>query len=189
MVLALDNIGHDLLGRDIEWVENCMEKDINAWAAKRAGCKVREPTQNTRAHAKCTDPPKVRGLRYEWGDANCTDVCEMHGRRFNCAGHTECAGRNCVERWVAALPTHLLRTCHSLSKQCNRGSTCVRHDEPQSASMLRVKNAIWNDMRAELFVMARMKLMDDSQTFQTCFPYLLTFQACFPCPLTFQTCF
>ena len=38
-----------------------MEKDINAWAAKRAGCKMGEPTQDARAHAKCADPRQVRG--------------------------------------------------------------------------------------------------------------------------------
>ena len=63
MVLALDDIGHDL---QIEWVENCMEKDINAWAA---GCKVREHTQNVRAHAKCADPRKVGGPTQSAGAA------------------------------------------------------------------------------------------------------------------------
>ena len=37
-----------------------MENDINAWAPKGAGCKVGEPTQDARAHAKCADPRKVR---------------------------------------------------------------------------------------------------------------------------------
>ena len=100
MVLALDHIGHDLLGAQIEWVENCIEKDITEWAAKCTDCKMREPTQSARTHAKYAGPRKVRGLRYECADAKCADAREMHGPRFKCAGRTECMGRNCVERWV-----------------------------------------------------------------------------------------
>ena len=32
------------------------------------------------------------------GDAKCADMRKMRGPRFNCAGRTECSGRNCVER-------------------------------------------------------------------------------------------
>ena len=49
MVLVLDDIGRDLLRSQIEWVTNCIEKDINAKAAECAGCKVGEPTQSARA--------------------------------------------------------------------------------------------------------------------------------------------
>ena len=133
-----------------------MEKDINAWAAKRAGCKVGKPTQNARAHAKCGDPRKVRGPTQSAqthakcagcvmnaGDAKCADAREMRGPRFNCAGHTECVRVTIAWRgeW-AALPTHFPRTCHSMPTQCNRGSTRVGRDEPQSPGMLRVKIAM-----------------------------------------------
>ena len=80
MVLALDNIGRDLLRTRIEWVENCMENDINAWATKCAGCKVREPTQSARANAKCV------GCAMNARDAKCAEAREMRRPRFNCAG-------------------------------------------------------------------------------------------------------
>ena len=100
MVLAFDNFSRDLLGSQIELIENCMEKYINAWAAKCAGCKVRDPTQSerptqsARAHAKCA------GCIMSARDAKCADASKMCGQRFNCAGRTECPGRNCMGRWV-----------------------------------------------------------------------------------------
>ena len=56
MVLALDSIGRDLLGSQIEWVENCMEEDIKAWARAAKSASPREmrgPTQSARTRAKC----------------------------------------------------------------------------------------------------------------------------------------
>ena len=129
-----------------------MEKNINAWAAKRAGCKVREPTQNARthakqnarAHAKCADPRKVRGpTQSAWAALWVQGAPSAR----TCA---KCVGRGSIARaalsaraaiawrgeW-AALPSHLSRTCHSMPTQCNRGSTRVGRDELQSPGTLR----------------------------------------------------
>ena len=116
-----------------------MEKGINAWAAKRAGCKVREPKQNARTHAKCAGPRKVHGLRYE------SRGRQVHGRARNAWDGGSIARAALSARvaiawrgeW-AALPTHLPRTCHSMPTTCNRGSTRVGRDEPQSPGTLRV---------------------------------------------------
>ena len=123
-----------------------MEKDSNAWAAKRAGCKVCEPTQNARAHAKCADPCKVLGPTQ-----SARAVLWVRGTP-SARTRAKCVGRGSIARaalnaraaiawrgeW-AALPTHLPRTCHSMPTQCNRGSTRVGRDEPQSPGTLRVK--------------------------------------------------
>ena len=117
----------------IEWVENCMEEDINAWAAKCMGCKVREPTQNARVHAKCAG-------------------CIMSARTPSAQTSAKCVGRGSTARaalsaraaiawrgeW-AALPTHFPCTCHAMPMQCNRGSARVGRDEPQTPGTLRVK--------------------------------------------------
>ena len=70
--------------------------------------------------------------------------------RYECAGR-QVRGRGPIARshWVrgpqwrvewAALPTHLPRTCHAMPTQCNRGSTRVGRDEPQSPGTLRVNS-------------------------------------------------
>ena len=129
----------------IEWVENCMEEDINAWAAKCADCKVREPTQNAQAHAKCAGPRKVRGPTQSVRAA-----LWVRGRQ-------KCVGRGSTARaalsaraaiawrgeW-AALPTHFPCTCHAMPTQCNRGSTHVGRYERQSPGTLRVKYTAQN---------------------------------------------
>ena len=123
-----------------------MDKDINAWAAKRAGCKVREPTQNARAHAKCADPRKVRGPTQSARAAFWVRGTPSARTRAKCVGRGSIAWAALSARaaiawrgeW-AALPTHLSRTCHSMPTQCNRGSTRVGRDEPQSPGTLRVK--------------------------------------------------
>ena len=129
-----------------------MEKDINAWAAKRAvkkfasPRKMRGPTHNARTHAKCAGPHKVRGLPYECGGR------QVRGHAQNARTRAKCVGRGSIARaalnaratiawrgeW-AALPTHLPRTCHSMPTQCNRGSTRVGRDEPQAPGTLRVR--------------------------------------------------
>ena len=139
MVLAWDSIGRDLLRSQIEWVENCMEKDTNARDAKCGGCKVREPTQSARANAKCAD-------------------CAMSVQDVKCQSartSAKCVGRSSIAqaalsvraaiawrgKW-AALHTHLPRTCHAMPRQCNRGSTRVDRDEPQLPGTLRVNRPI-----------------------------------------------
>ena len=65
-------------------------------SARAAKCasprKVRGSTQSARARAKCS------GCFMSARDAKCADAREMRGPRFNCAGRTERAGRNCVEK-------------------------------------------------------------------------------------------
>ena len=124
-----------------------MEKDINAWAAKRAGCKVGEPTQDARAHAKCADPRKVRGPTQSARAALWVRGAPSVRTRAKCVGRGSIARAALSARaaiawrggW-AALSTHLPRTCHSIPTQCNRGSTRVGRDEPQSLGTLRVKS-------------------------------------------------
>ena len=96
-----------------------MEKDINAWAAKRAGCKMREPTQNARAHAKCADPRKVCGPTQSARAALWVRGTASARMRAKCVGSGSIARAALSARaaiawkgeWVA-LPTHLPRTCH-----------------------------------------------------------------------------
>ena len=128
-------------------VVHCNIKHINAWATKRAGCKVREPTQNARAHAKCADPRKVHGPTQSARAALWVQGTPSARTRAKCVGRGSIARAALSARaaiawrgeW-AALPTHLPRTCHSMPTQCNRGSTRVGRDEPQSPGTLRVKN-------------------------------------------------
>ena len=116
--------------------------------AKCAGPrKVRGPTQSARAYAKCA------GCVMSAGDGKCVDVRAIEPRPTHFAA--KCVGRGSIARaalsaratiawrgeW-AALPTHLPRTCHSMPTQCNRGSTRVGRDEPQSPGMLRVKHVM-----------------------------------------------
>ena len=92
--------------------------------------KMRGPTQSARIHAKCA------GCVMSAGDAKCADAREMRGPWFNCAGRTECAGRNCVERWVGrtahAPPPHLPFNAHAMQ-------TRLHSRGPQSPGTLRVK--------------------------------------------------
>ena len=81
-----------------------MEKDINAFAAKRAGCKVREPTQNARAHAKCVDPRKVQGPSQSERAALWVRGLQLRG---------EVSGPHCP------------RTSPALAIQCPRNATAV----------------------------------------------------------------
>ena len=118
-----------------------MQKDINVWATKRAGCKVRDPTQNARAHAKCADPRKVRGLLLWVRGTPSAQTCAKCLGRGSIAWAALSARAAIAWRgeW-AELPTHLPRTCHSMPTQCNRGSTRVGRDEPQSPGTLRVNS-------------------------------------------------
>ena len=127
MALALDDICRDLLASQIEWLEYCMEMDINAWGAKCTGGKVHEPTpmrgptQSARAALLVRGTPSAR-------------------TRAKYVGRGSIAQAAIAWRgeW-AALPTHLPLTCHAMATQCNRGSTRVGRDGPQSPSTLRVK--------------------------------------------------
>ena len=122
-----------------------MEKDINARAAKRTGCKVREPMQNARANAKCVNPRKVlrptqsaRAVLWVRGTPSARTRAKCVGRgSIARAALTARAAIGWRGEW-AALPTHLPRTCHSMPMQCNPGSTRVGRDEPQSPGSLRV---------------------------------------------------
>ena len=126
-----------------------MEKDINAWAAKCAGCKMGKPTQDARAHAKCADPRKVRGPTQSAPAALWVRGAPSARTRAKCVDRGSIARAALSARaaiawrggW-AALSTHLPRTCHSMPTQCNRGSTRVGRDEPQSLGTLRV-NTLW----------------------------------------------
>ena len=123
-----------------------MEKDSNAWAAKRA-------PPSARAHAKCVGPRKVRGPTQNAQAHTKCEGCVMSGGTPSAGKRAKCVGRGSIARaplsaraaiaWIgewAALPTHLPRTCHSMPMQCNRGSTRVGHDEPQSPGTLRVNS-------------------------------------------------
>ena len=125
----------------------CLVHKLNglkiAWAAKCAGCKVSKPTQSVRAHAKCADPRKAhratqsaratlwvrRTPTLPWACVHWTSQCAILSALAAIAWRGE---------W-AALSTHLPRTCHAMPTQCNRGSTRVGRDEPQSPGTLRVK--------------------------------------------------
>ena len=135
-----------------------MKKDINAWAAKRAGCKVCEPTQSARTHAKCADPRKVRGPTQSARAALWVRGTPSARTRAKCVGRGSIARAALSARaaiawrgeW-AALPTHLPRTCHSTPTQCNRGSTRVGRDEPQSPGTLRAHKCaifLWDPLIA-----------------------------------------
>ena len=92
--------------------------------------------QSARAHAKCAG-------------------CVMSAGAPSARTRAKCVGRGSIARaalsaraaiawrgeW-AALPTHLPRTCHSMPTQCNRVSTRVGRDEPQSPGTLRVNTFI-----------------------------------------------
>ena len=127
-----------------------MQKDINVWATKRAGCKVRDLTQNALAHAKYADLCKVRGPTQSAWAALWVRGTPSARTRAKCVGRGSIARAALSARaaiawrgeW-AALPTHLPRTCHSMPTQCNRGSTRVGRDEPQSPGTLRVKKWAW----------------------------------------------
>ena len=129
-----------------------MQKDINVWATKRAGCKVRDLTQNALAHAKYADPRKVRGPTQSAWAALWVRGTPSARTRAKCVGRGSIARAALSARaaiawrgeW-AALPTHLPRTCHSMPTQCNRGSTRVGRDEPQSPGTLRVNTiaSLW----------------------------------------------
>ena len=124
------------------------QQDASAWAAKYAGCKVRGPTQSARTHAKCADPRKVRGpMQSTWAAFWVRGALSVQIR-------TKCVGRGSIawaalSAWAAiarsgewaALSTHLPRTCRAMPTQCNRGSTHVGRNEPQSSGMLRVNMA------------------------------------------------
>ena len=111
MVLALHNIGRDLHGSQIKWVENCMEKDMNKWAAKCAGCKLCEPTQSAGTALWMRGTPSAR-------------------TRAKCAGRTEC-----VERWVGRTvhtpPLHLPCNAHAMQPRFHsrgpRWAAIARH--------------------------------------------------------------
>ena len=110
----------------------CIGRKMRGLQSARPHAKCAGRFLSTRAHAKCA------GRVLSAWDAKCAEAREMRGPRLSCAGRTECVGGNCVEQWVGALPTHLPRTCHAMPTQCNRGSTHVGRDEPQSPGTLRV---------------------------------------------------
>ena len=109
-VICLDSIFN---GLKIAWKRISMHGPPSAGVAKCASPrKMRGPTQSARAHAK------RGGCVMSAGDAKCADARKMRGPRFNCAGRTECAGQNCVERWVGctahAPPPHLPLNAHTM---------------------------------------------------------------------------
>ena len=106
--------------------------------------------QSARAHAKCAGPRKVRGPTQSARAALWVRERQVRGRARNAWAAVQLRGphwvrgpqlRGEVGGW-AALPTHLPRTCHSMPTQCNRVSTRVGRDEPQSPGTLRVNTLI-----------------------------------------------
>ena len=95
--------------------------------------KMRGPTQSARAHAKCAGCVMSAGAPSARTLAKCVDRGSI--ARAALSARAAIAWRG---EW-AALPTHLPRTWHSMPTQCNRGSTRVGRDEPQSPGTLRVK--------------------------------------------------
>ena len=116
--------GYQCLGRQARGLQ------IAQSHAKCAGPRqVPGPMQSARAHAKCA------GCIMSVGDGKCTDAREMRGPRFNCAGRTECTGRNCVERWVGrtahAPPPHWPFNAHAMQPRFHsrgpRWAAIARH--------------------------------------------------------------
>ena len=96
--------------------------------------------------AKCVSPRKMRGPTQGARAALWMRGTASARTRARCVGRGSIARAALSARaaiawrgeW-AALPTHLPSTCHSMPTQCNRGSTRVGRDEPQSPGTLRVK--------------------------------------------------
>ena len=117
------------------------QQDASAWAAKYAGCKVRGP-----GYAKYADPRKVRGPMQSTRAAFWVRGALSAQIRAKCVGRGSIAWA-ALSAWAAiarsgewaALSTHLPRTCRAMPTQCNRGSTHVGRNEPQSSGTLRVK--------------------------------------------------
>ena len=134
MILAVICLDRKLNGLKISRNRASMHGPPSARAAKCAcPLKVRGPTQNARAHAKCA------GCAMSARDAKCADARKMRGPRFNFLWAALSARAAVAWRgeW-AALPTYLPRTCHAMATQCNRGSTRVGRDEPQSPGTLKI---------------------------------------------------
>ena len=101
------------------------------------------PTQSARAHAKCGAALWVRGTRSARKRAKCVGRGSI--ARAALSARAAIAWRG---EW-AALPAHLPRTCHAMPTQCNRGSTRVGRNEPQSPGTLRASMKIlWKKMIA-----------------------------------------
>ena len=120
-----------------------------AWFANWMGWKLHRPP-SVRA-AKCTSPRKVRG------PTQCERTHTKRAEPRKARGLHECVGRGSIARaalsaraaiaWRGewdALPPHLPRTWHEMPTQCNRGSTRVGRDKPQSPGTFRVKNYTFN---------------------------------------------
>ena len=120
-------LGSILNGSQIAWIKISMHGPQSTRATKCAApCKVRGPTQSARTALW------VRGTPNAWTRAKCV------GR--GSIARAALSARTAIARsseW-AALSTHLPRTCHAMPTQCNRGSTRVGRDEPQSPGTLRV---------------------------------------------------
>ena len=142
-VICLDS---KLNGLKIAWKRISLHGPPSARVAKCASPrKMRGHTQNAWAHAKCANPRKVRGPTQSARAALWVRGTPSARTRAKCVGRGSIARAALSARaaiawrgeW-AALPTHLPRTCHSMPTQCNRGSTRVGRDEPQSPGTLRV---------------------------------------------------
>ena len=132
-----------LNGLKIAWKRISMHGPPSARVAKFASPRImRGPTHNARTHAV---PRKVRGPAQSARAASWVRGTPSARTRAKCVGRGSIARAALSARaaiawrgeW-AALPTHLPRTCHSMPTQCNRGSTRVGRDEPQSPGTLRV---------------------------------------------------
>ena len=126
-VICLDSI---LNGLKFAWKSISMHGPPSERVAKCAiPRKMRGPPK------KCADPRKVRGLRYECGGR------QVRGRARNAWAAVQLRGPHRVRgpqlRGEVSGP-HLPLTCHSMPSQCNRGSTRLGRDEPQSPGTLRV---------------------------------------------------
>ena len=126
------------------WITNWMGWQLHGKGYQCVGCQARG-LQSARAHTKCAGPSKVRrptqsaqatlwvrGTASAWLRAKCVGRGSIVRAALSARAAIAWRGE-----W-AALPTHLPCTCHSMPTQCNRGSTRVGRDEPQSTGTLRV---------------------------------------------------
>ena len=131
MVLALDNIGRDLLdsklnGLKIAWKRISMHGPPSARVAKVASPrKMRGPTHNARNHA---DPRKVRGPAQSAQAALWVRGRQVRGRARNAWAAVQLRGRHWVRgpqlRGELSGP-HCPRTSPALAIQCPRNATAV----------------------------------------------------------------
>ena len=135
----------------------CLNSKLNVLKIARKGYQYMgrqaRGLQSARAHTKCAGPRKVRGPTQSARAHAKSAGCPMRAGTPSARTRAKCVGRGSIApaalsaraaiawrgEW-AALPTHLPHTCHSMPTQCNRGSTRVGRDEPQSPGTLRVKS-------------------------------------------------